>query len=192
LVTLTGLDLVRLVLEKVACEELMRQDIPHVNDTAGQETFLAMFRETMSRAIMERDLLNDFYRHLNTMADLTPAVGLPWSATPDILPPSHSYVVCLASTRPLDIRHQPESGVVEVGVRGKILSFNEATLPLLKFLEETQGVAASVFYEKFGASYGHEELRVFLTDLVKHGILSLTLTEDKDSEYIGEEVKVLA
>jgi len=117
--------------------------------------------------------LKEFYHHINTTIEPRLELGLPWSATPQVLPPSGSYVIEMANSRPLEIEQRLESNTIEVGFRGTVLTFNDAVLPLLDFLETRRSIQIETFYENFDEKCGHEEVRVFLTDLIKNGILSL-------------------
>jgi hypothetical protein len=173
LVPRTGFDFVQWLSTLLAGEEFIRRDLPHLNDALGQTSFLARFREAVTDVLRSDGLLRQFYNAIELNTEPRPAFTLPWSATPGTLPNTDSGFILLTSSRPPQIRQGTESGMIEVGHRGRLLSFNAATEPLFEFLKANPRVQVRDFYNRFEERFGRDQLAIFVADLVKEGVAAI-------------------
>jgi ribosomal protein L16 Arg81 hydroxylase len=173
LTTVTALDLLNWVRARLGAEEFMRTDVPRFDDKRAQIRFLSFFRDAITAAICDKDLLPTFYRQLQQNTEPRAALGLPWTGTPDVIPPNGDTTIELANAYPLDIRHSLDSGTIEVTFRNNVFTFHDAVTPLFEFLEASHTVSTASFHDRFDDEFGHQELRTFIADLVKGGILFL-------------------
>jgi len=116
-------------------------------------------------------LIREFSRDMNVVAEPRPSFGLPWSAMEAVLPDSGDGVIAVLTPRQLEIQSTDDPVAIEIWFRGMAFRFPAATRPLFQYLNDSSPVSIREFYQRFHDECGYEELRAFVADLVKHGIV---------------------
>jgi hypothetical protein len=175
----TGLDLLKWLEERLRASENFRRDLPRFATRAEQGAHLARLREDLL-AEWDADALERFYRDCDANAEARPRTGLPWSATPEILPPSGEARVRLTAPRGLDLNGdapQGEDGVVEFACQGKRWRFATAALAVLHPLSTGRVYSVTELCEAASDSLDERTVRALLGELILHGLLAIV--EDK-------------
>jgi ribosomal protein L16 Arg81 hydroxylase len=168
----TAMDLERWILGRLNKTECMRSDLPRFTDAESEARYLASIRDVFHEAFSDPDLLRKFWSDINMQLGPRPYFGLPWSATPAILPPTDDYEILV--TAPRSIRPERTGGSdVRVPFNGKFYAFPDATEPLFAWLDECEHPRMAEFYSRWEEEFEREELAAFLTDLVRYGMIAL-------------------
>jgi hypothetical protein len=170
--TPNGIDVVRWIADQLDADERMRQDVPVVAGAAAQAAYWTGVQAAIRKAFEAPDLLQRFIQNRHDMAPPRPAFGLPWSATPGVLPESEKYLIHLATPRTLEVRPGAENAI-DVAFNGSVYTFAEAAQPLFRFLSDDLPASIADFYQRFATTFERETLQSFLIDLSKYGIIVL-------------------
>ncbi len=167
----TGLDFMEWLSGGLNNAVAMRMDVPRLADRAAQDEFLARIRQATLDALDRPGILQTFLRERAENADPRRWCGLPWSATPDAMPDSEDLSIVLAMPH-LKVRHPSGTNDIDFRFDGNTYTFPEETEPLLNSLLSDGRMSIRDFYAKWDDSFEREELRAFLSDLAKAGILT--------------------
>jgi len=167
----TGLTLLHWLTDKLAAEECMRMDLPLLSDANTQAKYLASVYKTVSEAVGNPELLEEFRWDMNMRAEPRQALSLPWSAMPTLIPDSDECIISCVAPRPLVVNHMKEEKVITLGYRGRIFTFNEEAAPVIEWLANSGPVSAGEAYQRFGDTFEREQLAVLVAGLVQHGVL---------------------
>jgi ribosomal protein L16 Arg81 hydroxylase len=170
----TGLKVLQWMGDLLKLDEFIRMDVPRFAKPELQAEYVSKFRKKVSDFFDDPKLLLKFSDALNAMAEPRPAYGLPWSATPDILPESDNCLVSVVAPRGMQVQQLPGTQTVQLEFYGKQFKFNDVTAPLFNYLSERAPISLLEFYRRFCDEFNQQQLRDFVSDLVKHGIVVLT------------------
>jgi ribosomal protein L16 Arg81 hydroxylase len=168
----TGTDIVRWVADGFENDERMAMDVPLLGGAAAQAAYITRIREAIREAIDRPDLLARYTQSWNDNAMARPYFTLPWSATPEVLPESEESIITLTTPRALEIRPR-EDGAVDIAVNSKLFTFAGAARPILDYFGTELPASISQFYQRFAGQYERETLRQFLTEMAKHGVVTV-------------------
>jgi hypothetical protein len=170
---LTGVDLLRWVFDQMRSYECLRMDLPRFASDLAKATHFRTIQDVIAEVCGGSDLIERFLRSANENAEPRFLFGLPWSATPGIIPESDEYIIRSAAAGRPEIRPVEQAGEVEVIFRGTPRFFPESTLGLFEFLAGNTPVSVREFYGMFEPSFNRQELASFLADLVKWGLIAV-------------------
>jgi len=168
----TGIDIVRWVTEDLPNDERMRMDVPLLGDAAAQAAYITGIRESIREAFAPADLLPRFTQHSSGNAVARAYFNLPSSATQKVLPESEGSIVELAAPLGLDSRTR-DDGAIDIAFNGNLLTFAGAARPLLDFFGTELPASIAQFYQRFADQYERDTLRQFLTEMAKHGVVTV-------------------
>jgi hypothetical protein len=167
----TGYDMARWLTEKLRGCEGFRQNLPRFASPAEQREHLNRLRQDLLNAWDER-VMERYLAEYDEGAQPRAYLGLPWSATGEILPPAEGARLRFLAPRPLDIK--AEAGVLEFSCLRQRWRFHAQAAPVLKTLAEKRVCSVSELLAE-GARAGLDEqtVRLFLAELVSHGLVSV-------------------
>lgn len=166
----TGLDLLRFVSGELEQDVRMRIDLQAAGDAGSRAGVMQGVVEAVTAAIGEPGLFERFMKFQRGMAAPRPTLGLPWSATAQVLPDSEDAVIRVATVRGFEMEHSDEA--IQVAFSGKALTFATAAEPLFAYILARREVSIGEFCAHFSGAYEQETLRGFLADLVRHGMIT--------------------
>jgi len=169
--SLTGLDLAKHVLNRLACYEPFRSDIPRYANTSEQEAYISMFRKTVNEA-MDKLSLEGFLQEVDSKAPGISRPTLPWSAVPEHGPLPEIAWVHWLPTRMVGLKIS--DGKVTVDALGSTFSFDEAVGPILKDLMESRTVRLS----ELRAMHPGKVTDTFVIELTSLGLVAIAFDRD--------------
>ena len=188
----TGFDVLQWVLQELNHSEHCRQHVPFMH--APSDDYLERLRLAVHEVLTKPDALASFYR--NRLIGETvypqplwqpwssPKFGLPWSAMENVMPPSDSAVIRLASTNALQVYEIADTGLLRFYVDGKpVAEFRERVLSLCEYLIEATPLTVREFISHFQGMFGEATLRAFLRDLVVQDIVVVSELELNERHY---------
>ncbi|HZI17996.1 MAG TPA: cupin domain-containing protein [Pyrinomonadaceae bacterium] len=166
----TGHDLLRWLTERMRASEDYRRDLPRFAPPVERAAHLARMREELLAAFDE-GVLERYFEEYDAGAEPRPRVGLPWSASGELLPPDSDPPVRLLPPRPLAFRE--EGGDVAFDFRRRRWRFGAAALPVLRRLEEGRVCTLAELHEAAGGALERETVRAFVAELVAQGLVAV-------------------
>jgi ribosomal protein L16 Arg81 hydroxylase len=181
----TGLDLLRFVSEELERDVRMRIDLAASAGASARGAVLEGVAGAVSEAIRQPGLFERFMKLQRGMASPRPVLGLPWTATAQILPDSGATLLHRASLRPIEIENAGEA--INIDFNGKTLTFAAAARPLFEDIARRREFTIDEFCAHFSAQYEAETLRAFLADLVRHGLITVAPAENLHRTHHAEQ-----
>lgn len=167
----TGIDILRFASQELEQDVRMRMDIPLAGAPETRLNVMRGIGDAVASAMRDPELLDRFMKLQRGMASPRPSLGLPWSATPQVLPDAEDSVITLATTRGLELQNGHDRDAINIAFNGKVLTFALAAKPLFEFLRDRHRASIGDFCKQFAAEYEPDTLREFLADLVKQGLI---------------------
>ncbi|HYE65717.1 MAG TPA: cupin domain-containing protein [Pyrinomonadaceae bacterium] len=168
--TRTGIDLLRWLTERMRASEVFRQDLPRFSSGAERAAHLERLRREFL-AEWSADLLERYFEDSDAMASARARLSLPWSAMPEVLPPTNDTLLRLTAPRPLNFRI--EGGVIEFACQQKRWRFAESAEPILRRLAEGRVCSISELCEAASGRLDERTVRAFLSELILHGLIAI-------------------
>lgn len=157
----------------------VRSRLPIYTTNGPCEEQVDRIAESLSRHVIESlrsvDTVERYIRYLDSRRHTVGALGLPWTATGAILPPSEDCIVRSTCPRPLWVRTLDSLNESEVVVDGQTYYCDSSKAQFLGFVAEYGPMSVSEFYSRF-ESYSREELKAVLVDLVLAGLVAVDET----------------
>jgi hypothetical protein len=166
----TGLDLLRWLAERMRMSETFRRDLPRLTSTAERAAHVARLREELL-AEFDDALLERFFADLDARAEPRARPGLPWDATPEMLPRSGRALVRLVAPRPLEFK--TEGGAVEFDALGRRWRFAAGALAVLRPLAGRRACTLAELCEGARGHLDERTVRALVVELLTHGLVSL-------------------
>jgi hypothetical protein len=180
-----GLDLLKWLEERLRESTAFRRDLPRFADRAERQEHVARLRAELL-AEWGEDVLERFFAHYDAHAQARPTMSLPWSATPEGLPPSDEARVKLTAPRRLELesdadgeQQQGAERIVEFACLGKHWRFARPALAVLAPLNTGRVYSVAQLCEAARGSLAAETVRTFLGELIRHGLLAIVPDEGR-------------
>jgi hypothetical protein len=174
----TGLDLLRWVEQRLRSREHFRMDLPRFASPEERATHVGRLREELL-AEWGAGLLDSYYSDSDTRSLARSHLSLPWSVTPEVLPPSgDALTLRLLAPRGLELetgRQQEEGrdGVVEFSCQGKRWRFAADALLVLRPLAERGVCSVGELCEAAAHRLDEQTVRTFLGELILQGLVAI-------------------
>jgi hypothetical protein len=168
----TGIDLLHWLADRLRSSESFRRDLPRLSDNAERAAHLQRLRAELL-AEWDAGLLDKYDADLDGQALPRAQLSLPWSASAEILPASNDALVRWTTPRPVDLR--VEAGVIEFTSHQKRWRFAAQALGLLRALASRRVCSIRELCELSVGQLEEETIRTFLSELVQHGLLTVSL-----------------
>ncbi|HEX8707064.1 MAG TPA: cupin domain-containing protein [Pyrinomonadaceae bacterium] len=177
----TGIELLRWLTERMRASETFRMDLPRFASARERAVHLQRMRAELL-AEWGADLLERYQSATDAAAEARPQLSLPWSATPETLPPGQDVRLRLTAPRPLELntKAQPdaehpgrETRTVEFSCLGKRWRFAAAAIHLLRPLGDAAPHSVSELLEAASGKLDEQTVRAFLGELLAHGLLAV-------------------
>ncbi|MEU4806079.1 cupin domain-containing protein [Actinosynnema sp. NPDC023587] len=163
----TGVDLVSWLADRVRADEVFRTDLPRFSSPADQEAHAALLRSRVAE-LMDAGVVGRFLADRDGRAPAIPQVGLPWTATPDLLPADDEAQVRLLTPRAV-LTVGPDA--VALAAAGKRLVFAAAAGPVLEVLVGSAYHSVKSLVEAGAPALDRATVRALLGELVTQGVV---------------------
>jgi len=164
----TGVDLVAWLADQLRVEELFRADLPRFGAAEDRAERAQALREKLVARLTD-DVVDRFLTDRDAQAPAHSRLGLPFTATPGLLPEGDEAEVLLVAPRAVLER---AGGTVALSAAGKRLVFAAAAGPVLEALLPAQPLSVKTLVELAAPTLDRGTVRALLGELVTHGVLS--------------------
>ena len=168
----TGADLLSWFVDRLRESEHVRRDLPHLESREAQIAYAERLREIIAGA-WRPDLVAEYMAEMDATASGRTRFGLPWTATPGVLPPEGTrYEVQWNGPRLTAIQRDANAGEITIDARGRRWRFKAAAEPVLSRLISHRACSLP---DLQSAAPGLEPQTVtaFVRELVANGLLLL-------------------
>jgi ribosomal protein L16 Arg81 hydroxylase len=121
--------------------------------------------------ILDAQLVDKYFESSDLRREAQPRFSLPWSATPETLPPDGKTLLKLRSRRKLNLRLDPSNRVIEFTAQGQTWRFPVLMKVLLEAIKNGDAISFDELIALGRTSPGEAMSRAFIATLVKEGIL---------------------
>jgi len=149
-------------------DELFREDLPRFGTAEDRVTRAKQLREQLVARLTD-DVVDRFLTDRDAQAPAHSRLGLPFTATPDLLPEGDEAEVLLVVPRAV---LEYGNGTVALAAAGKRLVFAAAAGPVLAALLPAQPLSVKTLVELAAPALDRRTVRALLGELVTHGVLS--------------------
>jgi ribosomal protein L16 Arg81 hydroxylase len=164
----TGVDLVAWLADQVRADQLFREDLPRFGAAEDRAARAKQLREQLVARLTD-DVVDRFLADRDAQAPAHSRLGLPFTATPGLLPEGDEEEVLLVVPRAVLERGD---GTIALAAAGKRLVFAAAAEPVLTALLPAQPLSVKTLVEVAAPTLDRTTVRALLAELVKHGVLS--------------------
>ena len=163
----TGAELLSWLVEKLRANECVSRDLPQFSSADEQRAYLDQIQKLVAGS-WSSDLLGQYFADLDAKAQPRPRFSLPWTASPEVLPPdSVSFVLRWNGARRMNFHDK--DGEVHFVAQGKRWRFAAAARPMLERL--TAGATCSL--GDLAELSDAETARAFVAELVVNGLVAV-------------------
>lgn len=163
------------LVETLKTQELMRASVPRLATTTVQADYISAIGQMMSGSLAAPDVLLRYLEQVDLFGPHSPAFGLPWSATPALIPPRpliDSCLIRLLSAGGVLLKDSSDGTSLEVFANGRLYRYPLQARPLLELLNERAPLSVADFIGD-APQEQHQRLLDFLTDLVRGGLAAI-------------------
>lgn len=168
----TGLDLLRWLAERMRGSEMFRRDLPRFVSEDERAAHSLRLREELAAA-WDDELHERFLEDYDAKAAPRPRLGLPFTASPCLLPQTRGAVVVRFNS-PRPVRMNVGVGSVEFDCIGKRWRFAAEALVVLRHLTERRACTFAELCEASRGTLDESTLKTFLSELALHGLVTIT------------------
>jgi hypothetical protein len=166
----TGIDLLRWLADRLRSSEIFRRDLPRFATTTERASYMESLRAKLIDG-WDAALLEDYFREMDESAEPRARPGLPYTATPEILPPARDALVRLVAPRPLELR--VVDGAIEFSCMKRKWRFAREAETILRPLMKRRACTVAELCEAARGSIAEQTVLVFLRELTAHGLISV-------------------
>lgn len=169
----TGMTLMQWLLKRLAASEWIRVDIPRFASAEAKTAYIDQFQQQITSALSNPNLLKDFLRDLCLSESPRPNFCLPIPVNTSSPSREEIGTIVVIGPQRLARRITRKCDAVEVLHQGRVFDFPIETISLFDFFISHSLVDGSQFFERFGETFGNQELCEFLAELSQYGIIAL-------------------
>src|SRR5262245_2497569 len=128
-----GLDLVLWLVDRMRASEIANRDVPFLAGSDDRRRFAAELQRAIFAELGD-DLVEQYFVETGSNFKPRPSFSLPWSATPEGLPPGRAFHVRLKTHGRIAMRATPDAAALEVHVGGRSCRFPRSMRIVLEAL----------------------------------------------------------
>ena len=167
-----GMDLARWIAERLRASALADRDEPFLAGAAERLGFSDELRSALVKGL-DADLVQQYLSETGSNMKPRPSFGLPWSATPEGLPPGRDFLVTLSAH--VVVNHDSAAGGLEVRDRGRTCRFPQSMRWILEQLDARAPLVMSGLIEALDGRLDEGMVRLLVEMLVKQDLVAISV-----------------
>jgi len=167
-----GIDLLQWMVDRLRPADFADRDLPYF---AGPEE-RGRYSEDVRRALLgglKSDLVEQYLDETGSNLKPRPSFSLPWSATPEGLPPGRDFSVELKGPSPRLSEAEPRAAAIDVRWRGRTCRFPRSMQPVLEQLKAGTPVPMDRLLRALGSRLDEQTLRAMIEMLVAESLVEI-------------------
>ena len=165
-----GMDLVLWMVERLRARDVADRDLPYLAGAAER----LRYSQTLRNALLEgldADLVEQYFSETGSNLKPRPSFSLPWSATPDLLPPGRDFLVTLNVRCQLVVN--ADAGSVELRGGGRRCRFPRSMQWIIEQLDEGAPLPIGRLIEAVAGRLDEGMVRMLIGMLLKQGLVAI-------------------
>jgi ribosomal protein L16 Arg81 hydroxylase len=168
-----GMDLLLWMVERLRGSDGARRDIPGLAGPAERLRFSEELRSAL-QAGLQPDLVEQYFSETGSNFKPRPSFSLPWSATPEGLPPGRDFLVRLNVRSPLLADRVPsEAGAIQVRCGGREYRFPRSMQWIIESLADRAPLPIGRLIEAVAGRLDEEAVRMLVGMLLQQGLVAI-------------------
>jgi len=165
-----GADLLQWIVARLQPSELAARDLPFLAPAAERLDYAERLRASLVDGL-SRDLVEQYFAETGSNLKPRPSFSLPWSATPELVPPGDGFLVGL-STR-VRLCDESAAGFCEIHAGSRALRFPRIMQSVAALLLERSPRTFRELVDGNGGGLDAEAVRLLVGLLVKEGLAEI-------------------
>jgi len=166
-----GMDLLHWMVERLRASDLAGRDLPYLAATDERLRYSALLRDAFLKDLAP-DLVDQYFAETGGNLKRRPAFSLPWSVTPELLPPGRDFLVRL--NMPAPIVMPGDSGAFEVQCGGRRCRFPRSMQEVIEQLDGGESVPMGQIIDAVAGRLDADMIRLLVGMLVKENLAAIT------------------
>jgi len=168
-----GADLLHWLVDRLRASEVVARDLPLVGDADERRRYSAELRRALVGAL-DGDLVEQYVAETGSNLKPRPSFNLPWSATPDGLPPGRDFLVALKRRVHVTTTGASDASI-DVECDGRTYRFPRSMRAVIEQLDDEASLPIRHVIDRTAGRMGEESVRTLVAMLVKHDLVAITL-----------------
>jgi len=168
-----GADLLHWLVDRLRANEVVARDLPLVGDADERRRYSAELRRALVGAL-DGDLVEQYVAETGSNLKPRPSFNLPWSATPDGLPPGRDFLVALKRRVHVTTTGASDASI-DVECDGRTYRFPRSMRAVIEQLDDEASLPIRHVIDRTAGRMGEESVRTLVAMLVKHDLVAITL-----------------
>lgn len=167
-----GMDFLRWSVERLGASDIGDRDLPYF---AGPDERLR-YRDELRNALvpeLEDDVVGRYFSETGSNVTPRPSFSLPWSATPELLPPGRNFLVRLNGNSRLVGDGQSDGEPVELRCGGRRYRFPRSIRWIIERLDVGAAVPIGGLIEAVAGRLDEDMVRMLVGMLLREGLITI-------------------
>jgi ribosomal protein L16 Arg81 hydroxylase len=169
-----GIDLLLWMVERLRASDLADRDLPYHAGAADRLRCSDALRNALIDGL-DADVVGQYFSETGSNFKPRPSFSLPWSATPEGLPPGRDFLVRLKGHVDPVLNRDSNTGTVELRSGGRRCLFPRSMQWIIEQLEEGAPLPISRLIEAVDGQLDEGTVRFLVEMLVKQDLVAITV-----------------
>jgi ribosomal protein L16 Arg81 hydroxylase len=169
-----GMDLLLWMVERLRASDVTDRDVPYLAADAERLRYSETVRDALL-GNLDPDMVTQYVSETGSSVKPRPSFNLPWSATPEGLPPGRDFFVRLKAPSYLVAGNAPVGGAVELQCGGRRCRFPRGMLGIIEQLNDSAPLPVGRLIDGVAAQLDEGMVRLLLEMLVNEDLVAITV-----------------
>jgi cupin superfamily protein len=174
----TGIDFLEWLCHQMRAIEAFRMDLPRFASVEDRASHMKVLKAKLLE-YWDDDILSRYFNDYDAQRLPRTNLSLPWSVTPDVLPPSDETTVKWLVAHEITIGENGNTGSITFGAHGMTWQLPGSAKPVLRLLVDRDAYTVNQLCNSLDHECDRVTLRLILSQLVLAGLLTIVETENK-------------
>jgi len=156
------------MVDRLRTSDIADRDLPYLAEPAERLRYSETLRNELLRDL-DPDLVEQYFCETRSNLKPRPSFSLPWSATPELLPPGRDFLVRLSGHPQLVM----DSDSVEVRCGGRRWRFPRSMQWIIEQLDDGAPLSIGRLMQGVAGRLDEETVRLLVGMLVKHDLAAI-------------------
>jgi ribosomal protein L16 Arg81 hydroxylase len=167
-----GMDLLLWMVERLRSSDAANRDLPCLARTTERLRYSEELRHALVDGL-EPDLVEQYLSETGSNFTPRPSFSLPWSATPELLPPDGDFLVRLSGRSDLVVISDSDAASVELRCGGRRYRFPTSMRSIIEQLQHGAPITIGRLVEAVAGRLDEGMVRMLVGMLLKHGLVAI-------------------
>lgn len=167
-----GMDLLLWIVERLRATEFASRDLPSLSAPADRLRYSEQLRDILLDGLAP-DVVEQYLTETGSNFKPRPSFSLPWSATPELLPPGREFFVRLNAQAHAVVNGESNAGPFEMRCGGRRCRFPRSMQWIIDQLDDGTPWQIGRLIEAVGGQLDEEMVRTLVGMLLRQGLVEI-------------------